>query len=74
MTCFFRTVDGVEHPFELEVLRLRPGDRLVLRVPHQVTAEHAVHIRDALRDALPDGVKAIVLEPGITLEKVPAGW
>ena len=70
---------GIEIPGSLEqtrevetvsVLRLKPGDLLVLRVPGELDAVSRADLQAALEDLVPEGVKVAVLEKGCTFQRV----
>lgn len=51
-------------------LRLAPGDLLVVKVPGGMSAaDHAATLAD-VRKVLPDGVNALLLEPGWDVERL----
>lgn len=56
-------------PVRVEVHELRPGDRLVLRVPGVVTQETADRLRAQIEARFPGHV-AVVLGDGMTLDVV----
>lgn len=52
------------------VLRLKPGDLLVLRVPGSLDAAMHRTLHEAIQNVVPPGVQAIVLERGCTFQRV----
>lgn len=52
---------------EIAKLRLRSGDRLVVKFDCQLTPDIADRVREQLDPLLPDGVKAIVLGPDVEM-------
>lgn len=57
---------------EIKVMRLLPGDTLVLRVDRALSQEVADRITKTVEPLIPDGVKVLVLERGMSLEVVRA--
>jgi len=55
---------------QVQHIHLDKGDILAFISDHKLTAEQADHIHTRLKEMLPEGVKAVVLEPGGTLAKV----
>ena len=55
---------------EVKVMHLQPGDTLVVRTETVLSAETAWGMEEYMRPRLPDGVKCIVLGPGINFEIV----
>lgn len=58
---------------EIKVMRLLPGDTLVLHVDRALSQETAVRITKTVEPLIPEGVKVLVLERGMSLEVVRAG-
>lgn len=52
---------------EIAKLQLRSGDRLVLKFDRILTADVAMRVREHLEPLLPDGVKAILLDPHVEM-------
>lgn len=57
---------------EIKVMRLLPGDTLVLRVDRAISQEVADRITKTVEPLIPEGVKVLVLERGMSLEVVRA--
>jgi hypothetical protein len=55
---------------EAQRLTLKPGDVLVLHVKGRISDEQVAMIRSRLLPLLPDGVQAMVLDQGTSLEVV----
>jgi hypothetical protein len=55
---------------EAQRLTLKPGDVLVLHVKGRLSDEQVAMIRSRLLHFLPDGVQAMVLDQGTSLEVV----
>ena len=53
---------------EVQRLALRPGDRLILRVPVPLNQADAERLRERLRECFPEAAEAIVLDQGMSLE------
>lgn len=53
---------------EAQILKLRAGDTVVLSVPRILSREQAERIRTHAEPHLPEGVKVLVLDAGVTLE------
>jgi hypothetical protein len=49
-------------------LILKPGDRVVVRVPGRLTGQSAAMLMERLRAWLPEGVQAMILDDGASLE------
>ena len=58
---------------EIKVMRLLPGDTLVLRVDRALSQEVAVRITKTVEPLIPEGVKVLVLDRYMSLEVVRAG-
>lgn len=58
---------------EIKVMRLLPGDTLVLRVDRALSQETAVRITKTVEPLIPEGVKVLVLDRGMSLEVVRPG-
>ena len=56
----------------IEVLRLKAGDTVVFQFPHRLTKEQHAHIRDSVTPLMPDGVKAMVVDPDVTITHLSA--
>lgn len=56
---------------QIAKLELQPGDTLAVLAPGHISKEQAAHIKQLMSDALPDGVKCIVLS-GLALQRIPA--
>jgi hypothetical protein len=56
---------------DLQRLALKPGDRLVLRVDHLITAEQSARLREGV-SRWAGGATVLVLESGMTLGAVGA--
>lgn len=57
---------------QIAKLELKPGDTLAVMAPDHISMEQATRIKQLMSDALPDGVKCIVLVGGLTPQKVAA--
>lgn len=57
---------------EVRVLRLQPGDTLVLRSDQHLTPEVAARMQEQLKAAAPEGVKCVVLDSGLGVEVIRA--
>jgi len=55
---------------QVQHIHLERGDILAFISDHKLTAKQAEHVLDRMKKILPEGVKAVVLEPGGTLAKV----
>jgi len=55
---------AVEH---VEVLRIRPGDTLIVRIPHRISRDVADAIKANVASQLPFAVPILVLADNITL-------
>lgn len=53
---------------EVRVLRLQPGDTLVLRIDAALNFAQRERVLEQLKAAAPEGVKCLVLDAGLTLE------
>jgi hypothetical protein len=49
---------------------VHPGETLVFRVKSVMTAEHASHLGEAIRERLPEGVRFLVVSGDVDLEVV----
>ena len=58
---------------EIKVMRVRPGDTLVLRVDRALSQEVADRITKTVEPLIPEGVKVLVLDRYMRLEVVRAG-
>jgi hypothetical protein len=72
-TLIVRHADGRELELDFGVLRLQPGDRVVLSLPGHADLATLERIRDSAGLALPAGVTAIVLSEGIKIEGILRG-
>jgi len=52
---------------EVRRFNVHPGETLVVTLPDGARPEDMARIRDTLTDSLPDGVKLLLLGPGIQL-------
>lgn len=59
------TLEGVK-------LNLSEGDMLAVMVPEKISAERRLLMHAAVERALPDGVKAIIFDGGITVSAISA--
>lgn len=57
---------------EIAKLDLKAGEMLAIMVPQMLNMEQRANLREMVRHILPDGVKAVVLDGGVTLAKVQA--
>ena len=57
--------------FEIEILRLQPGDVVTLKVAACLTQEQAAQLERQLKKQLPDGVHVIILSGDVVLEASP---
>jgi len=57
---------------EVQRLTVKPGDRLIVRVPGRLRADEAVRLREMLRFRLgiPDDVPFAILDSGMSVEVV----
>jgi len=60
-------LDGLE---EIRRLTVRPGDTLVFRFKHAVSAATADAVVDRVKALLRDDIKILILDQGTTLEVV----
>ena len=52
---------------DADLLRMQPGDVLVIKYPGVMSLEQRKYIREmVLKPSLPDGVKTLVLDHGMT--------
>lgn len=56
----------------VDVLRVRPGDTVVVNVSHELTQEQALGIREAVVPHVPAGVGVLVTVPSVELAVVEA--
>jgi hypothetical protein len=59
--------EEVLQPGQLAVLRVEPGDVLVLRTDRVITSDMASSMRETVEGNLPPGVKVMVLSGGIEI-------
>lgn len=59
--------------FDIGVLRLEPGDVLVLKTSKPLCEAACVRVRESLKPVLPLGARVIVLEPPIESCQVVRG-
>lgn len=71
MTEPVRDADDVLPLEHVRVLRLEPGDTLVLAYPDHLTVEMAEHLKEKLQREFP-GHKAIVLDGGASFDVLRA--
>ena len=58
-----------EFSVEPRILReLYPGDILVVMTPERLTFNEARRIKVVIRDTLPPGIKAMILDGGVSIE------
>lgn len=57
---------------EVRVLRLQPGDTLVLKVDAILNPSQRENLAEAVKRFTPEGVKCMVLEKGFDLEVLRA--
>jgi hypothetical protein len=50
------------------VIQFARGDLLVVRVPDQLTAQHAQQLHDLIQARVPDGVEVLVVDAAVELE------
>lgn len=62
------TIDSITA--QVTRLDLNPDDTVLVTCDHRLSREHAEHIRETLKAELPQGARAIVLDAGMTLEKL----
>jgi hypothetical protein len=57
---------------DVQRLTLKPGDRLVVRVPDRLDAATADHLHERIRAQLdiPDDVRVTILDRGMSMEVV----
>jgi hypothetical protein len=68
------TADAAARAVEyLSVIRLEPGDVLVLTCPEEMSPQQGVDLRDHLREAVPawKDVDVVVLTGGLQLWRMP---
>lgn len=53
---------------DVQRLTLKPGDRVIVRAPGHLTPQAVDMLRARMRAWLPDGVQALVLDGGMSLE------
>lgn len=53
---------------EVQKLRLKPGDALIIRARDPIRASDVEAFRNVLRYLCPEGVKGVALNAGITIE------
>ena len=58
--------------FEIEILRLQPGDVVTLKVGYWLTKEQVEHLERQLKKQLPEGINVIILSgDAVSLEVSP---
>jgi hypothetical protein len=66
----------VSETIEVESIRrldVKPGETLVITLPHHLSAQEMDELRVKIEDRLPDGVKALLTSPDVELTVVAAG-
>jgi hypothetical protein len=60
---------------EVQRLTVKPGDRLIIRTDAELRADTAAYLLDVVRArlALPDDVRVVILDSGMSIEVVEAG-
>lgn len=59
-----------KRPYLIERLYVGPGETLVVKVPHPVTAAQVATIRDQFVRALPDGIHVLVVTGAVDMAVV----
>lgn len=65
--------EGLEHAFDLGILRLQPGDRVVVSCPQKLNQDVSWRLKDLLDAYLPKGVYALVLDEGVKVDGILRG-
>ena len=65
-------IDSLPEVQEVRRIRINPGETLVVKVNDYLSADQADSIRAQVISAVPEGVKVVVVEPGIDFEVIEA--